>query len=538
MGVGDKWANHSGNVDLDFADEVSVAAGKSAATAECLTIPASADQKYTVTFLIDIYYGDVLAATNITKTATIEGVALQMGKAYNFTTTLDHTNATNDVLYPITFGEPQVLDWNNVEENFVTPIPVASAAELVEAVAAGNNVMLTANIDLDAVATTAMAGTRAAAAGIVLNNDIVIDGNGFTISTTAVRAIQIIGAKNVTIKNLTLNAGGERGIQMQDADHNVVLENVKAVSNNYTLHITDTATNPVVTVTDCDLKGLNTVNVWGENAKVTLNNTKVTCEDNNTKEGYAPFYAEGPNAEVIVNGGEVVICGTACDDTFAGVTFNNSTITFNGTKGDCIVKGHSFAINYGEYRYSFATFAKALEEANAGETIYLTNDVTETITVDVDKAFTLDLNGKNITCEGDGIVVNKGELTIVGNGVVTAASTNTEPWCAVWVYGTGKVNINGGEYKAGYPEGDYNDLIYAKDDAVINISAGKFYNSGKENAFVLNLKDGSNATIKVTGGEYEKFDPSVNKSESPQRDFVAAGYKVEKNGDWYKVVAE
>ena len=174
-------------------------------------------------------------------------------------------------VYTLVFGldeiliNPDVVDWDDVNAGQIStdPIQVATTAEFVEAIEKGGQVSLQANINLDEVS------TKAAAAGVVLNKDVVIEGNGYTVTTTAVRAFQIINAKDVTIKNLNLVARGERGFQLQTDGQTLVLDNVTAVSNNYTLNITSNGTNATVTVNNSDLKGLNTVNVWGENANVT-----------------------------------------------------------------------------------------------------------------------------------------------------------------------------------------------------------------------------------------------------------------------------
>ena len=183
-----------------------------------------------------------------------------------------------------------------------------------------------------------------------------------------------------------------------------------------------------------------------------------------------------------------------------------------------------------------------------GESVKLTDDivltntlryapVTRTTTIN---EFIVDLNGHNISSTADVFEVAGGTLNIIGNGEVHAATTNGTPYCAVWAYGDAVVNINGGTYKIGYPTGDYNDLIYAKGNAVINIYGGTFHNSGRENAYVLNVKDQDRSTahINVYGGKYEKFNPADNLSEGANTNFVAAGYKSVADGDYFKVVAE
>ena len=162
--------------------------------------------------------------------------------------------------------------------------------------------------------------------------------------------------------------------------------------------------------------------------------------------------------------------------------------------------------------------------------------LTSPVVVPAGTHFTVNLNGHDITSATDAFEVAGGNLTINGDGLVYAATENGAPYCAVWAYGDGSVRINGGEYKIGYPDGDYNDLIYAKDNAQIDIYGGYFHNSGQDNAFVLNLKDGSNADITVYGGTFEKFNPADNASENPRQSFVAEGYVAYADGNNYIVV--
>ena len=176
----------------------------------------------------------------------------------------------------------------------------------------------------------------------------------------------------------------------------------------------------------------------------------------------------------------------------------------------------------------------------AGRNVRLTNDINITEPVVVSKGNVLvELNGKTISSTVDGFEVKGGTLNINGPGAVKASSENKEPFCAVWAYGDAVVNIYGGQFEIGYPEGDYNDLIYAKENAKINIYGGKFLNSGSDNSFVLNLKDTDRATAAITvyGGTYEKFNPANNASEGANTNFVAPGYNVVSSGDYYTVYA-
>lgn len=114
-----KFGNAKGAKDLTLA-----ATKSDECELERLTIPADKTQKYTVKFYVQLYQGNVLAIEG-ERTAEITGVALEIGKAYNFTAELNASNLTDDVtenpLFPITFAVEEVKDWVNVEnENLVT----------------------------------------------------------------------------------------------------------------------------------------------------------------------------------------------------------------------------------------------------------------------------------------------------------------------------------------------------------------------------------------------------------------------------------
>ena len=108
---------------------------------------------------------------------------------------------------------------------------------------------------------------------------------------------------------------------------------------------------------------------------------------------------------------------------------------------------------------------------------------------------------------------------------------------AVWASGTSEVTINGGDFRqVGVPASDpVCDLIYAMDSAKITINGGTF--KAVTPANTLNCKDGSDAKITVKGGSFYKYDPS-HPTLGDNEVVVAAGYHVEKDGDWYKVVAD
>lgn len=513
-------------------------------------IPNAEATAYEVTFDVTLFQAGVEIATY---PHTVElKCAMNRGVSYDIKTTLTEKNTSNEEIYPIEFTVTAVEEWGAYNDVALEAKTVATAAELVAAIAEGGEIRLTKDINLDEVT------TRAAAAGLVVDKDLILDGNGFTVKTTAVRALQFTeGANNVTIKNLTLDAPkSERGFQFQADGHNVVIENVTATSDNYTVYLTATSTNSNVVVKNCDLTGKNTINVWGKDHKVNVENTKITTIDNNTAEGYASVYNNADNTTVYVNGGEVVITGSA-NDSFGGVvTASGASIIFNGTEGTTTIEGQPFVINYDNgYTYSFSTFAEAVETAKDGETIVLCQDVQIDAPLSVSKKIVFDLNGKNISVgaftESNGTisagntdsfafwVKNGGDLTITGEGEISTAACDYS--IAVWAQG-GKVTINGGKFTNA---GEGSDLIYASANGHVVINGGEFVACEKQDGVdgtdqaysVLNLKgDNTGSSITCYGGRYYKFDPANNKSENPAVSFVAPGYESVVDGDYFKVV--
>lgn len=88
-------------------------------------------------------------------------------------------------------------------------------------------------------------------------------------------------------------------------------------------------------------------------------------------------------------------------------------------------------------------FAELLEAMTTGGTVRLANDITrettdEQLVVAVGKSVVLDLNGHTLSLLTDGVrgMINRGSLTITGNGVITDGPEITEAWGLIDNYGT------------------------------------------------------------------------------------------------------
>lgn len=488
-----------------------------------------ADGVYNVTFDVTLHQAGVEVDT-YSRTATVT-LDMEKGKSYNIKATLNTSNTSDDgsEIYPIEFTVDAVENWEEFGDVDAT-IPehlVSTPQELATAVAEGGAIVLTQDINLDAIATTR------ATYGLFIEKDCVIDGAGHTFTSTSGRAIAVSGANAVTLKNFTLAATGERGIQVQGGAKNVTIENVTATSANYTLSLPSSAGATNVIVNNCDFKGLNTVNIAAPGAKVTINDTTLRCEDNATEAyGVVSMNPDAVGAKAVINRGEVIITGTDTEGTNAGcINAANAEIIFNDTKGNCTVEGHYFAINYANgYAYTFATFEGALSYAKDGETITLLQDVTIESHLNIAKSVNLDLNGKTITAAAEGKDVDAIWVRDNANVIITGNGTINATFDAIFATGTSKVTIENGTFIGAA------EAVYAQSNATVEILGGSF-KSTEYPEFTLNLKDSARATasIIVKGGEYFKFNPANNKAEGEGTNFLAEGYTVEQNGDWFIV---
>lgn len=231
---------------------------------------------------------------------------------------------------------------------------------------------------------------------------------------------------------------------------------------------------------------------------------------------------------------------------------------------------------YGDLYASTMTYDVLIEPVwKTGDFYVMSGIVTLSENLNIDKPIlvnsntTLDLAGFNITntstyaVDGNGnpitgeatdchaIVVRGGTLNIKGDGTVSAMA-GSEYDMAIWALG-GTTNIYGGKYTNKGIADSGSDVIYAKNDAVVNIYGGVFEagNVNKESFAdktngvyaALNLHGSATGSINVYGGTFINFDPANPGTESASwnadhpNGFVADGYvsvKVAENT--YKVV--
>ena len=212
------WTLAEGKTTLEFGDACANTGirVKQETANERLTIPADATQKYTVTFDVVFYQGAVVAYKG-KKTVTIENVALEMGKAYNFKATLSADNITADgtELLPIVFDVEEVKEWENAAEQDITVDGYITNMVLDADYAANEMVKIAGNLNgndytLSAVAGVDYVGVNASARLIETKDDttienIIIDGKNVKVTnskdTYGIRGIYTTGTGDVVVKN-------------------------------------------------------------------------------------------------------------------------------------------------------------------------------------------------------------------------------------------------------------------------------------------------------------------------------------------------
>ena len=210
------WANYTGEATVAFGDACAkTAIGVSQESDdERIILPAGKEQTYKVTFDVALYQGDVVAYKD-TKTVEIKGVALEMGKAYNFTAELNASNISADgsELLPIEFTVVEVKEWveageqTGVIEGAVTNQTLMADAEATETVhlagsldGAGHTISAVDGVDYVLSNTARL--IEATAPSTISN--LVIDGKDNVYNGYGIRGIYTIGTGDVKIENVEI----------------------------------------------------------------------------------------------------------------------------------------------------------------------------------------------------------------------------------------------------------------------------------------------------------------------------------------------
>ena len=313
--------------------------------------------------------------------------------------------------------------------------------------------------------------------------------------------------------------------------------------------------------------------IWADGGDVTINSGYFTNLGTKIVE----------NEGVIVNHNEVIYAKNGSVVEINGGTFEGAyprwTLNSHNTdKGTIIVRGGRFfefdpsaadtedngigvLVNYIDDRYPYNILIDAdynvvewgenvekidgvavrsekelREMIEKGESeLYLVADLELTGVVVISKHVVLNLNNHRISILNDTIgegifhVVEGGHLVIKGDGTVNGASQLNSSGRIIWADG-GNVTILGGRFtneRANSLENmDVEDnnggIIYAEKGSIVEIKDGWYYDENSNSA--LNIKDGENAEIRVSGGYFINFNPSAAGPDN-EINYLLEGYK-------------
>ena len=255
----------------------------------------------------------------------------------------------------------------------------------------------------------------------------------------------------------------------------------------------------------------------------------------------ANYPALTDSSQILVSGGSF-----STDPAANGATLAAGYVATKDESGMYKVAKENPAAEINGVKYDTLQAAiNAAQATNGGATITLLKNINTQsyYTVNGDNPVTIDLAGYNVT--GSGIsglfyVTAKGDLTIKGEGTVTAVE-DTGAAMAVWVRSPiAKVTLEGGTYTQQITNtaDPHFDLIYVEYGNVY-VKGGTY--KGLTPDWTLNCKDGNypdEANIEVTGGTFANFDPANNKAEGEGTSFVPTGYVSTKGADGNFVVTE
>ena len=257
----------------------------------------------------------------------------------------------------------------------------------------------------------------------------------------------------------------------------------------------------------------------------------------------ANYPALTDSSQILVSGGSF-----STDPAVNGATLAAGYVANKDESGMYKVAKANPVAAIGDVKYDTLQAAiTAAQDTKDGATITLLTDINTSSYYEVkgENPVTIDLAGHNIT--GSGIsglfyVTAKGDLTIKGEGTVTAVEDNGAAM-AVWVRSPiAKVTLEGGTYTQQITNtaDPHFDLIYVERGNVY-VEGGTY--KGFTPDWTLNCYDehyqSKEANIEVTGGTFVGFDPANNKAEGENTNFVPAGYvsRMDEDGSYTVVPA-
>ena len=312
-----EWELGTETVELAFGDACAKTAigVKQESAEERIVFPADNTQTYAIAFDVALYQGDVVAYEG-TKNATIEGVALEIGKAYNFTVTLDEKNITaeGNELLPIKFTVVEVKDWVNAGDKVVNVLPTLTV-NTNEDVTLEKDYAINGSVELNGANLDGGDNTLFAEA-TPADNGLIRPAGTVTISNVTVAAEGQTTADGKTLRAFYINAGGV-----------YTLDNVTTTGTGYAINVNTTQA-VVLNVTNSTLEGWTS---YGTSTTASFTDVVFKSGVYNTFRPYGTTVCEDCEfTDMIIDLGSQ---GTGCTITFKNCTVNGEALAASHLTG-------------------------------------------------------------------------------------------------------------------------------------------------------------------------------------------------------------
>ena len=270
--------------------------------------------------------------TNSYKVA-LSGADLQTAELYHVVFTKGQDDAQYDAPEAGAFTISGAEDYNVYPMAAGAEYKANSGDQLNSILTAGKDAVLTNDIDIDKIDLTSV------------TSDVVIDANGYTITTSDSYGIQVNAGKNITIKNATIGITKDgnyityaAGLKIENGDYAgkiIKLENCVIKMHNtdwaYAVNMPASVKNLNLVLDKCELEGAVAVQCWGDNNKIDITNSKLIC--NYTTSAQYTSYCVALQGDGTNNSENNKLTIANCEFLYSGVDNFNSPIYAIGNKG-------------------------------------------------------------------------------------------------------------------------------------------------------------------------------------------------------------
>ena len=263
--------------------------------------------------------------TNSYKVA-LNGADLQTAELYHVVFTKGDDEAAYDAPEAGAFTISGAEDYNVYPMAAGAEYKANSGDQLNSILAAGKDAVLTNDIDIEKIDLTT--GT----------SDIVIDANGYTITTSDSYGIQVKAGKNITIKNAEIEITKDgnyityaAGLKIENGDYagkTIKLESCEIRMHNtdwaYAVNMPASVKNLNLVLDKCVLEGALAVQCWGDDNTITITNSQLIC--NYTTSAQYTSYCVALQGDGTNNSERNTLTIDSCEFLYSGVDNFNSKI--------------------------------------------------------------------------------------------------------------------------------------------------------------------------------------------------------------------